>query len=304
MTLTGKELSAEIFRRTQKPMTPEELWNYAVDNSLNKKTSVGGKTPWRTLGAQIYDDISKRPEITLFCISSRKPTRFYLRGQVPKEINIEEKAATDDKLKEKDLHPFLVSFVMNDPHFYCYSKTIRENTAKSKHKNQNEWMYPDIVGVRYPFEDDYNPEAYELFENLKQNSVKIYSFELKLRITLSDVRQMYFQTISNSSWANEGYLVAESIDEDAIEDLRSLNSSFGIGVIKLDLENVAQSEILFPSRMRDNLDEEIVSRLAKNNDFNKFISRINKTIKALDVNKIDYDEVLDEDKLKKRSYNQ
>jgi hypothetical protein len=298
--LTGKELSAEILRRTRSPMTPEELWNYAVKNGLDEDTSVKGKTPWRTLGAQIYDDISKRPETTQFCIESRKPTRFYLKGETFKE-STEEAVVEKSGIKEKGLHPYLVSFVKNDPHFYCYSKTIREGTASSKYLKQNQWMYPDIVGVHYPFEDDYDSTAYELFENLKQNSVRIYSFELKLSITTSDVRQFYFQAISNSSWANEGYLVAKNIDDDAVEELRSLNSSFGIGVIKLDLENVAQSEILFPSKVRLSLDEEVVSKLAKNGDFRTFISRVNKSIKARDVNVIDYDEVLDDETLNCRS---
>lgn len=301
MTFTGKELSAEIFRRTRKSMTPEELWNYAVENSLDKETSVSGKTPWRTLGAQIYDDISKRPDTTQFCVVSKKPTRFYLKDLVvngPAVEVVTKVPASNERIKEKDLHPFLVSFVKNDPHFYCYSKTIREGAGKSNYKHQNEWMYPDIVGVHYPFDDDYDSDAYELFESLKQNSVKIYSFELKLHISPSDVREKYFQAISNSSWANEGYLVAKSIDDDAIEELRSLTCSFGIGVIRLNLDDVAQSEILFPSKVRSNLDEEIVSRLANNGDFREFVSRINKNIKARDVNKAGYDDVLDEDDLK------
>lgn len=131
--------------------------------------------------------ISVKGPTPQFCIESGKPTRFYLKGETSKE-STEEAVVEKSGIKERDLHPYLVSFVKNDPHFYCYSKTIREGTASSKYLKQNQWMYPDIVGVHYPFEDDYDPTSYELFENLKQNSVKIYSFELKLSITTSDVR--------------------------------------------------------------------------------------------------------------------
>lgn len=46
---------------------------------------------------------------------------------------------------------------------------------------------------------------------------------------------MLFQAVSNSSWANEGYLVVlQEIDSEVLSELRRLNQSFGIGVIKLE----------------------------------------------------------------------
>ena len=67
-------------------------------------------------------------------------------------------------------------------------------------------------------------------------SIKIYSFELKRKVMLSNLREVFFQTVSNSSWANESYLVTAELsnDEDLMIELKRLSTSFGIGVIKLD----------------------------------------------------------------------
>ena len=40
---------------------------------------------------------------------------------------------------------------------------------------------------------------------------KLWSFEAKLLINRSNVRECFFQAVSNSSWANFGYLVAAGV---------------------------------------------------------------------------------------------
>jgi hypothetical protein len=63
----------------------------------------------------------------------------------------------------------------------------------------------------------------------------VFSFELKKSLSFGNLREAFFQAVSNSSWANEGYLVAAEIsqDEDFLSELRRLSSSFGIGVVQL-----------------------------------------------------------------------
>lgn len=41
---------------------------------------------------------------------------------------------------------------------------------------------------------------------------RLWSFEVKLKLTRGDVREAWFQTVSNSSWANQGYLVAAEVE--------------------------------------------------------------------------------------------
>ena len=67
---------------------------------------------------------------------------------------------------------------------------------------------------------------------------KLWSFEVKLLINRSNVRECFFQSVSNSSWSNFGYLVAAEIEgQDTLKELRMLFAAHGIGLIKLDADN-------------------------------------------------------------------
>ncbi len=133
-----------------------------------------------------------------------------------------------------------------------------------------------MVGIYYPF-GEYEKETLDLYSVVEENPYKIFSFELKKEIDFSNIRECYFQAVSNSSWASEGYLVVEKMDEDAefIDELRRLNNAFGIGVIKLNAENISQSEIVFRATSRKNLDWDTINTLIKENtDFKQFIKDI------------------------------
>ena len=101
-------------------------------------------------------------------------------------------------------------------------------------------------------------------------TVKLYSFEIKkaLSFFLLRERASYFQAVSNSSWAHEGYLVAADIvtDEDFRDELRRLSASFGIRIIELDIEDPNSSSVLVPARERDALDWEALNKLTMNKD--------------------------------------
>ncbi|MEG0066990.1 MAG: hypothetical protein RR740_20540 [Pseudomonas sp.] len=54
-----------------------------------------------------------------------------------------------------------------------------------------------------------------------------------------------------------------------------LASAHGIGVIQLDVENPAESQILIPARERSEIDWDMCNRLTEENtDFAEFIGRI------------------------------
>ncbi len=96
---------------------------------------------------------------------------------------------------------------------------------------------------------------------------------MKRELNFSNLRECYFQAVSNSSWAHEGYLVALDFldDTDLLDEIRRLNNAFGIGVIRLNMKHFMQSEILFSAKERDSLDWETVNRLvAENPDFRDF----------------------------------
>ena len=90
----------------------------------------------------------------------------------------------------------------------------------------------------------------------------------------SNVREAYFQTVSNSSWANFAYLVAGEIEVgDTLKELRILSVLHGVGLIKLDAENPAESQVYIPARERAAIDWANCNRLAsENSDFQGVIN--------------------------------
>lgn len=110
--------------------------------------------------------------------------------------------------------------------------------------------------------------------------ISLYSYELK-RVIENDhqLKEYFFQALSNSSWANYGYLVAFEISEDVMEEMERLNRSFGIGVIKLSPYSDDTKE-LFSAR-KNELDYYTIDKLCRiNNDFKSFIVKATKVLNA------------------------
>lgn len=298
---TFLNLAFDVLSDAKKPLTANEIWEYAVNMGLDKKINSRGKTPWQSIGAQLYTDI-KKDNNSKFKSLYNDGRRFFLS-----DIKYSSIVSTDEhdiklskpkkyKFTERDLHPLLVKFVFSKLEFECYCKTIYHETTTSNRLGSTEWLHPDIVGVHFPFED-YDKEVRKLQDSLNVNYYKLYSFEMKTDLTMSTLRKYYFQAVSNSSWANEGYLVVLNLkkDDELISELKRLNNAFGIGVIHLNSECIEESEILFAAKERDTVDWDTVNRLAiKNKDFNEFILNINEDIK-LGKPKSNYDVVLGED---------
>ena len=123
-----------------------------------------------------------------------------------------------------------------------------------------------MVGFYIPL-DDWNANLIE-FNRLSDNNVlKLFSFEIKKTLNKSNYRESYFQAVSNSSWANEGYLVCAEViqDDDLLAELERLTASFGIGIIQLDLKDIDSSIVLFPARIKTNLDWETMNKLCEQN---------------------------------------
>lgn len=307
---TYSNLAHEALQKASFPMTPNELWDFIVSEGLDKKLGSYGKTPGASLSANLYVDTKKAE--SLFYISSKKPTKFWLKSRAheldSKEVqkNIQTQAQNEERIKkksfcERDLHPLLVKFMQESEEFNLYCKTIYHESSKRAKSGKNQWIHPDIVGVHYPF--GFQRQTSELLKNFSKTPYELYSFELKVSLDFSNLRECYFQAVSNSSWANEGYLVVLECDEskEFINELWRLNNAFGIGVIKLNAEDLLASEILIPADEKENLDFETIDLLVgENPDFEKFIESINRNIKVSDSEYIiakDYDEIFDDEKM-------
>jgi hypothetical protein len=311
--MTFAELAEDVLKEAKEPLTYKQIWDNAKPDIKEK---MKNKTKRSNFANVVEDAIYPylRKENPKFIRVYTKPITIWLKErekelppldilkqkiQEAQEKEIEEKY----KFKERELHPLLVNFINNDEDFNIRAKTIHHESSKKEEKGKNKWNYPDIVGVSFPFDnEEIEEETLNLLQNINQIKYKLYSFELKIIINFSNLKECYFQAVSNSSWANEGYLVVFDIDEEVIDELKRLNASFGIGVIQLDIEEL-KPKVILPSSQRD-IDIETLNMLVKDSpDFRDFIEDINRHIKAKSQNlgKITdkFDEVYNSEKLEK-----
>ena len=199
-----------------------------------------------------------------------------------------------NNLSEFNLYFFLTQYQR------VHTKTIYHEKSKRKDKGANEWLHPDLVGFYFPLKD-WNKQVLELSNNTGSTPIRIYSFEMKKQLDFSNIRSAFFQTVSNSSWANESYLVAANIsnDSDFLDELKRLSAAFGIGIIKLDINEPDDCTTIFPARFKTELDWDTVNKLIEENpDFKEFISDINACITSKRIYDTAYDKVFDIDSLK------
>jgi len=302
--MTFLELAERVLKEENRPLTANEIWILAETKGYDKKLNTEGKTPWATLGAQIYVSAKDSPK-SPFAQTDSRPKKFYLKSQ-KSHLDLSDTTVSQEQLVkkkkrldylEKDLHPYLTYYAYY--HLHCYTKTI--NHSQSSKKEFGEWVHPDIVGCYFPLEE-WKPEVYELSSSIGNISIRLLSFELKRELNFGNLRESFFQTVSNSSWANESYLVSAEVsgEPDFRDELSRLSTSFGIGVIKLNLEDLHSSEIIFPAKYRETLDWETINKLTMNTDFKEFISTVKIDITSKKIHKSEYNQVCDIETMKRK----
>jgi len=296
--MTFIELVLKVLEETKTPLNSEEIWEYAKSHNYHTEVGSQGKTPWASIGARIY--VSMRDDKNSpFAATSTRPKRFYLKshGIVEPPNGIENKLETKKvSFLEVELHPFLAYYARN--YLKAFTKTIQH--TKSNKKEYGEWIHPDMVGCYFPLED-WNPEVVDFSSQIGNIAIKLFSFEIKRELNYGNIREAFFQAVSNSSWANSGYLVSAIIlnDDDFLDELRRLSSSFGIGVIKLDIEDPDSSDIIFPAREKELLDWDTINKMTMNPDFTSFVKRIKIDIQSKEIRKEKYDKIIDKEVLVK-----
>lgn len=306
MAYTFLDFAAEVLANSAQPLTYQEIWQVGEAAGYPEKLNSGGKTPWQTLGARLFVDVRDNPSSKFVKLGGR-PARFFLKERasllpegIIEAIELSEQKEPQGKIgfSERDLHPLLAYFAYTNPSFVrgrnILTKTIFHE--KSKKSGYNEWSHPDIVGFHLPLEE-WGKDLIDFNRITNANALKLYSFELKKSITKGNYRESFFQAVSNSSWANEGYLVTASIkqDDELLSELGRLSSSFGIGIVQLDLEDIDSSMVVFPARSKLQLDWEMMSKLAtQNSDFKKFLADVKIDFDSNRIHISEYDQILDD----------
>ncbi|MGN8487376.1 HrgA protein [Helicobacter pylori] len=264
------------------PISPTEVYDKAKElfekGEITNMFDYGGNTPDRSVSAFIYTALNKGEEVP-FLKTQEKPVLIALKGAAKEPVlNAEKISAPSVKIAhERDLHPFLTYMAIHNENLKCYTKTIFHEESVKSPKGMDRWLYPDMVGVRFLHAELSNENLIAFSKKFDTLPVKLVSFELKKEISVNNCRECYFQAISNSSWANEGYLVGRHIDThnpQLMDLLKRLHASFGIGVIDLRTDE-DKSAILLNAKYKEKIDYTVALELSdKNPKFSGFLKSV------------------------------
>jgi len=282
--MTIKEAIIKSLEALDRVANSVEICDHILANNFYE---FSGKTPAATVSSQLGDFI-RNGDTRVKRIKQGNGTYAYYLAKNEQNIALEilngeslvqtvkpAKANKSKTYEERDLHKLLSSYLKNSD---TYSKTIFHEQSNGRDSNQI-WTHPDMVGIK--FLNLQTKASQNFLKSINRvDTFKLSSYELKREINSdSELKKAFFQAVSNSSWANYGYLVAFEFSDGLTEEMARLNQSFGIGIIELNA-NPYQSKVLFAAVYRD-LDFKTIDKLCKmNKEFEKFIEQTEKLMTA------------------------
>lgn len=286
---TAREIAKALMERFPDlfQMKKEKSSRLQTDAELLQQITaeIGARRPQIQKKCPQIDTAEGRPR-KYFHTCTKKTCDTEVNSSLVKMMETSEVSRT---FLEHELYPMLSSYLKSE--HQTWSKRIDEKRASNLHgAGANRWLFPDIVAFE-DFSSEWDREVKDCAHHCAERQCRLWSFEVKRRITRSNVREMFFQAVSNSTWSHLGYLVAAEIEgEDTIKELRILSARHGIGVIKLDFENPSESQVLIPALVRPDLDWNHINRLSvENGDFRDFIRNVRHFHQTGDVRAKDWD---------------
>ncbi|GAA9279664.1 COG2958 family protein [Helicobacter pylori] len=276
------QIIQSVLEAIKEPIKVTEIYDKAKElfeeGKIENMFDCGGETPHQSVSSYIYTALNKGEELPFLKVQE-KPVLIALKGAAKELVlNAQKPSAPSVKIAhERDLHPFLTYMAFGNENLKCYTKTIFHEGSLKSPKGMDRWLYPDMVGVRFLHAELSNENLIAFSKKFDTLPVKLVSFELKKEISVNNCRECYFQAISNSSWANEGYLVGHHIathDPKLMDLLKRLHASFGIGVIDLRTDE-DKSAILLNAKYKEKIDYTVALELSeKNEEFSGFLKSV------------------------------
>ncbi|GAA8888524.1 COG2958 family protein [Helicobacter pylori] len=254
----------------KEPIKVTEIYDKAKElfekGEIESMFDYGGNTPDQSVSAAIYTALNKGEDLP-FLKTQEKPVLIAQKSSI----------LGAKIVHERNLHPFLTYMACHNENLKCYTKTIFHEGSLKSPKGTDRWLYPDMVGVRFLHAELFNENLIAFSKKFDTLPIKLVSFELKKEISVNNCRECYFQAISNSSWANEGYLVGHHIathNLKLMDLLKRLHASFGIGVIDLRTDE-DKSAILLNAKYKEKIDYTVALELSeKNEEFSGFLKSV------------------------------
>ncbi len=196
----------------------------------------------------LLSDMKKKQEIF------RSKKGYYIKAQPagPKKkkkiiIKHNAKKNTGQKLKKKSNLPeekFRAIYCKYRSMEGCYYPfPIVHTRAKREYRGTNKWKYPDVISIKWELD---SKTAVKNEKDKKSNKVlreySIRSIELKVGKDFSQLRQHFFQCISNSYWANYSELAIASVikKRELKDELKKLGSIFNINITCFGIKNLGR----------------------------------------------------------------
>ncbi|PUD66412.1 COG2958 family protein [Helicobacter pylori] len=276
------EIVQSVLEALKEPIKVTLVYDKAKElfekGEIENMFDCGGNTPHQSVSSLIYTALNRGEELP-FKKVRENPVLIALKDAAKElDLNAQKPSAPSVKIThERDLHPFLTYMAFHNENLKCYTKTIFHEESLKSPKGMDRWLYPDMVGVRFLHAELSNENLIAFSKKFDTLPVKLVSFELKKEISVHNCRECYFQAISNSSWANEGYLVGRHIDThnpQLMDLLKRLHASFGIGVIDLRTDE-DKSAILLNAKYKEKIDYTVALELSdKNEKFSGFLKSV------------------------------
>ncbi len=268
---TAKALAKLFIQRYPKEIGKKRP-NYASEAELISQLAaeVGGDRTEKAKQRCANIITRDKPRPRLYCWQSQPTEQQPDSLPIVNEVN---PPLTHENLAEQDLYPLLIEFLSEDLKLVC--RRINEKTSKNSYGNGgNHWLHPDVVALA-PLDQHWHSSVRDCVRSGVRNPVQLWSFEVKKQLTRANVRHYFFQAVSNSSWANLGYLVITGLDNNVENELQMLCSLHGIGVLLLNTESLFDSQILIPAKIRSEVDWLSVNRIVEeNSDFQQYIEQV------------------------------
>lgn len=224
-----------------KIMTATEIATEIVNNSKyepyrTKKITQRGASAMEQIRGEISSINEKDKRINLFQKAKNEKNTTVYMAKMKEENNFENivsNAENSTKYTEYDLYPIVINWALKNE---LSAKRIDEKTSHSDFPNANYWLHPDLVALEKNNENDIGSENGNVNTICKKSTPKfnIHSYEVKRDLNVSNYRPSFFQTVSNSSWANYSWICASTISEKIYPDLKMLCNQFNIGLIIID----------------------------------------------------------------------
>ena len=221
---TTKQIAEWIFEtypdRCREKKERSRATNHPIDSDKALLQQISAEVGARRVRIQ-----KKEPQIKI--IESHPYKYYYTKQSDANEAKkVEEKSNVTQTIPlECNLYPMLIEYLKTEHGLYVKRIDEKKSTNKRGLKG-NEWLYPDLVALE-DLASEWSGKVTECAKRYGDKKAKLWSFEVKREITIANVRSTFFQAVSNSSWANFGYLVATELEEKAKKELRMLSSLHG-----------------------------------------------------------------------------